>query len=244
MQQEGNFNNAEIAKFSALAIDWWNPFGNCKPLHAVNPLRFNFIQKYTALSDLRILDIGCGGGILTESLAKAGGDVMGIDMSKEAIDVAKEHAKQQGLVIEYELNLAEELAKQHAGEFDIITCMELLEHVPAPMSLITACSKLLKNNGHIFFSTINRRSKAYLYAILGAEYLLKLLPKGTHRYDKFIRPIEMFNMLQKEDLQLAHMAGITYHPISRTYSLTEDVSVNYLLHCYKDQTSMEISSLD
>ncbi len=234
MQPSDNVDPVEIAKFSKLAQDWWNPFGSCKPLHDINPLRLCFIQKYTALKDKTILDIGCGGGILTESLARAGGHVTAIDLSHEALEVAKAHAAQEQLTIDYRESSAEELATEAPASFDVITCMELLEHVPDPANIVQAAAKLLKSNGHVFFSTINRNLKAYLYAVVGAEYLLNLLPKGTHDYHKFLTPNEMFKMLQPEGLQLSHMAGIQYHPISKTYCLTSDVSVNYLLHCYKD----------
>ncbi|MBA2654666.1 MAG: bifunctional 2-polyprenyl-6-hydroxyphenol methylase/3-demethylubiquinol 3-O-methyltransferase UbiG [Gammaproteobacteria bacterium] len=228
-----NVDPAEIAKFSLLAEDWWNPFGSSKPLHDINPLRFEFIKKYTPLSNMAILDIGCGGGILSESLAKEGGKVTGIDLSEDAIKVATLHSQDQNVSVTYQVASAEDYAEEFPAQFDIITCMELLEHVPSPDSIIQACATLLKPKGHLFLSTINRNPKAYLYAILGAEYLLKLLPKGTHQYEKFIRPIEMAEMLHQADLQLAHMSGMHYHPIFKTYSLTDDVSVNYLVHCYK-----------
>jgi 2-polyprenyl-6-hydroxyphenyl methylase/3-demethylubiquinone-9 3-methyltransferase len=233
-RSKSNVDPAEIAKFSLMAQDWWNPFGSCKPLHDINPLRFEFVEKYCPLGGKKILDVGCGGGILTESLARAGCKVTGIDLSEDAIEVAKNHANEQDLEIDYQVSSVEDLAVDHAHQFDVVTCMELLEHVPDPASIIHACAQLLKPNGHVFFSTINRNPKAYLYAVLGAEYLLKLLPKGTHHYEKFLRPTEMFTMLQAENLQLSHMAGIKYHPIFKTYKLTRDVSVNYLMHCYKD----------
>ncbi len=234
MQPGENVDPAEIAKFSKLAQEWWNPFGSCKPLHDINPLRVNFIEKYTALKDKTVLDIGCGGGILTEALARAGSKVTAIDLAHEALEVAKAHAAEEQLTIDYRECSAEDLATEIPHHFDVITCMELLEHVPDPAKIVQAAARLLKPNGHLFFSTINRNIKAYLYAVVGAEYLLKLLPKGTHDYHKFLTPNEMFEMLQPEGLQLSHMAGIQYHPILKTYRLTSDVSVNYLLHCYKD----------
>jgi 2-polyprenyl-6-hydroxyphenyl methylase / 3-demethylubiquinone-9 3-methyltransferase len=230
MHHHGNVDPAEIEKFSTMAADWWNPFGSCKPLHEINPLRLSFIQKQTSLEGKRVLDIGCGGGILTESLAKAGASVVAIDLSAEAIAVAQDHALSQDLTIEYVISSAEEFSDEHPGEFDIITCMEMLEHVPDPSAILSASAKLLKPNGDLFLSTINRNLKSYLQAILGAEYLLKLLPKGTHEYDKFIRPRELLAMLQQENLQIVDMAGLHYQPVFRTYTLNEDVSVNYLAH--------------
>lgn len=230
MEPNVNADEAELAKFSVYADDWWNPFGQCKPLHDINPLRFSFIEKYTALSGRRILDVGCGGGILTESLARAGGNAVGIDLGNAAIEVALAHAKSQQYEIHYEVTSVEDYALRHPGEFDIVTCMELLEHVPNPASVIAACSTLLKRDGHLFLSTINRRPKAYLHAILGAEYLLRLLPKGTHRYDKFLKPREVFQMLQMNDLRLSDMAGMSYNPFLKIYALTDDTSVNYLMH--------------
>jgi 2-polyprenyl-6-hydroxyphenyl methylase/3-demethylubiquinone-9 3-methyltransferase len=228
-----NVDPAEIAKFSTMASDWWNPFGSCKPLHDINPLRLSFMEQHISLAGKRILDVGCGGGILTESLAKSGAEVVGIDLSEKAITVAKMHAEEQGLTIKYEFISVEDFALEYAGEFDIVSCMELLEHVPDPSSIISACAKLLKPQGEMFLSTINRNLKSYLQAVLAAEYLLRLLPRGTHEYEKFIRPQELFEMLQHEKLQLAHMAGIHYHPIFKTYKLVTDVSVNYLVHAQR-----------
>jgi 2-polyprenyl-6-hydroxyphenyl methylase/3-demethylubiquinone-9 3-methyltransferase len=229
--QSQNVEKQEIDKFSKLAEDWWNPFGMCKPLHDINPLRLAFIQKYTALDGLQVLDIGCGGGILTESLAKQGAVVTGIDLSEQVIQAAKQHANQQNLMINYQVAGVEDLVETSSQKFDVITCMELLEHVPNPNLIIQQSAELLTPTGHLFLSTLNRNPKAYLYAIVGAEYILKLLPKGTHHYDKFIKPNELFHMLKEANLQLDHMAGITYHPIFKTYKLNQDVSVNYLAHC-------------
>lgn len=234
MHSSENVDHAELAKFSKMAEDWWNPFGNCKPLHDINPLRLSFIEKYAPVKGKRILDIGCGGGILSEALARAGGHVTAIDLSHEALAIAMTHAQAEELSIDYRECAVEELVETQNNTYDIITCMELLEHVPEPAAIIQASAKLLKPNGHAFFSTINRKLKAYLYAVIGAEYLLKLLPKGTHDYRKFLTPVEMFEMLQAEGFQLSHTAGLEYHPIFKTYRLTTDVSVNYLLHCYKD----------
>lgn len=228
-----NVDETEIAKFSLLAKDWWNPFGSCRPLHEINPLRLEFIQKYATVAQSYILDVGCGGGILTESLARAGANVTGIDYSEDAIEVAKLHAQEENLSLDYKVTTAEEYAHNFPAGFDIVVCMELLEHVPNPLSIIQACTTLLKPNGQLFLSTINRNLKSYLHAIIGAEYLLKLLPRGTHQYEKFIRPKELFEMLQQTGLTLEHMSGIHYHPIFRQYKLTSDVSVNYLVHCTK-----------
>ncbi len=234
MQQNNNVDQAEIEKFSKMADEWWNPFGPCKPLHEINPLRLAFIEKYCSLSGKQILDIGCGGGILTESLAKAGGQVTGMDLSQEALAVAQAHALAENLAITYRHCAVEELAKNSPNHFDVITCMEMLEHVPDPGAVIRSAAKLLKPNGHAFFSTINRNPKSYVYAIIGAEYLLKLLPKGTHDYQRFLKPFEMFEMLQGAGLYMSNIAGMQYEFISKSYRLSSDVSVNYLIHSYKD----------
>jgi 2-polyprenyl-6-hydroxyphenyl methylase / 3-demethylubiquinone-9 3-methyltransferase len=228
-----NVDTSEIAKFSAMAEEWWNPYGKCKPLHDINPLRFEFIKRHIDLHDKRILDIGCGGGILTESLAEEGAKTIGIDLSEEALHVAQLHAKERELCINYILTSAEDFTKEQQASFDIITCMELLEHVPDPESLIHACTKLVKPGGQVFFSTINRNPKAFLYAILGAEYLLRLLPRGTHEYAKFLRPSELEQMARKVGLQLIDLQGITYHPIAKEYRLSHNVAVNYLACCIK-----------
>lgn len=225
-----NVDPGEISKFSELAKEWWNPFGSTKPLHDINPLRLEYIEKHTTLKDLRVLDIGCGGGILSESLAKSGAHVVGIDMSHEAITIAKLHAQKENLPITYEVSTAESYAQLYPGKFDIITCMELLEHVPDPSSIIKATSILLAPQGKAFFSTLNRNLKSFLFAIVGAEYLLKLLPKGTHEYSKFIKPFELEAMLRNCDLNLRNLTGLTYHPVFKTYDLSSDISVNYLAY--------------
>lgn len=227
-----NVDSNEIAKFNDMATHWWDPEGDCKPLHQLNPLRLAFIQEQAELSDKKVLDIGCGGGILTEAMAKTGADVIGIDMSPDAIKVAKEHAQTlQDANISYELCTAEEMAEKHPQHFDVITCMEMLEHVPNPETIIQACATLIKPGGHIFFSTLNRNPKSYLYAIIGAEYILKMLPQGTHDYSKFIRPAELSAWLRKYNISLQLMKGISYNPLNKRYRLTEDVSVNYLVGC-------------
>ena len=203
----------EIEKFNALADNWWNPHGEMKPLHQLNPVRFEYIQKFTSLSGKKILDVGCGGGILTESLAKAGAQATGIDMSEKLIQVAAHHAKQNHLAIEYCMLPVEILAQEKPASFDIITCMELLEHVPDPFAIIKACQQLVKENGLIFFSTLNRTLKSFLIAIVGAEYVLNYLPKGTHEYAKFIRPSELHNLAEKAGLTFVNLQGMSYRPL-------------------------------
>lgn len=228
-----NVDSTEIHKFNAQAQEWWDTHGSMKALHAINPLRLQFIQQYTPLSQKHVLDIGCGGGILTESLAKAGAITTGIDLAENSITAAQQHAREAKLNITYQCITAEEIAKTHAESFDIVTCMELLEHVPDPSSIIQACSKLLKPEGHAFFSTINRNSKSFLFGILGAEYLLKLIPKGTHHYAKFIRPFELDQWARQANLKCQNMTGIHYNPFNKKFSLKDNIDVNYLVHYQK-----------
>ena len=225
-----NYDPSEIAKFSALAETWWDPSGPCKPLHAVNPTRLQFINDCVmTVNQQRILDIGCGGGLLSETLAQAGGWVTGIDKSTALIDIAIKHAQSIQPPIVYQITDAESLlVNQPSATFDIICCMELLEHVPDPQALINACSHLVRPGGWLFFSTINRTPYAYLTAIIGAEYLLKLLPKGTHDYEKFIRPSELATLARQAKLSLKKLQGMTYHPWSNTASLSKQVQGNYL----------------
>lgn len=237
MTTTNNVNPQEIAKFSQIAADWWNPNGKMKPLHLLNPLRLKFIQKHTTLKAKHILDAGCGGGILTESLAKAEAITTGLDLSQSVLAAAKQHAKQQQLVINYQEIAVEDLANQQAGSFEVVTCMEMLEHVPNPQAIIAAIATLLKPGGYAFFSTINRNPKAYLHAILGAEYLLNLLPKGTHEYASFIRPSELNQWAEQSHLNLMDLAGVQYSPFNGKFSLSDDVSVNYLA-CYQKEGSM------
>lgn len=227
-----NYDKAEVEKFSALSEEWWNPEGKCRPLHDLNPTRLQFITDRCRLNDKRVLDIGCGAGILSESMAKREAIVTGIDISADIMRVAKQHAESNHLQLHYIQSTAEVFAEQseNAGSFDIITCMELLEHVPNPLSLIKACRQLIKPDGHLFFSTINRSFKAYLLAIVGAEYALRLLPRGTHCYEKFIKPSELDAWLRKANLNLKELSGMDYNPFSRQASLKEDVSVNYLAY--------------
>lgn len=228
-----NVDQQEIAKFAALADRWWDANGEFKPLHEINPLRLSFIQQQGNLLGKKILDVGCGGGILAESMAKCGAIVTGIDMAENVLQAAKLHGKAQNLTIEYLCTTVETLADQQPGYYDVITCMELLEHVPDPASIIAACATLVKPQGDLFFSTINRNFKAYLYAILGAEYFLKLLPKGTHHYEKFIRPSELAQWVRDNQLQMHALSGISYNPLIRQYYLSDNVDVNYMAYCQK-----------
>ena len=229
-----NIDHQEIATFEAQAENWWDLEGAFKTLHDINPLRLKFITDAVTLSDKQVIDVGCGGGILSEGMAKQGACVTGIDMAEKALVTAREHAELQHLNVTYEYATVEEKANTMSKHFDIVTCMELLEHVPDPVSIIKACSDLVKPGGHLFFSTINRNLKSYLFAILGAEYLLKLLPKGVHTYEKFIKPSELASWLRSFDLNIIEMAGITYHPITKQYSLTNKTDVNYLIHCQQN----------
>jgi len=229
-----NVDHAEIAKFEALASRWWDKNSEFKPLHDINPLRANYIDERSPVAERKLIDVGCGGGILAESLAQRGAVVTGIDMGQAPLSVARLHALEVGVNLTYEQTTAEEKAEKCHGEFDIVTCMEMLEHVPDPASVVKACADLVKPDGDVYFSTINRNPKAYAFAIVGAEYLLKMLPKGTHDYDKFIRPAELAKWLRAAGLELQNICGMTYNPITKHYKLDEDdVSVNYLLHAKK-----------
>ena len=225
-----NADPQELEKFSQLAHRWWDPHSEFKPLHEINPLRLDWINEYASLPGKTVLDIGCGGGILAESMAKAGAEVTGIDLSEKALGVARLHLLESGEKVTYRMISAEELATQAAGTFDVVTCMEMLEHVPNPASTIAACAALAKPGGHVFFSTINRNPKAYFFAILGAEYILRMLPKGTHDYAKFIKPSELARWAKSVELQPDDLIGMTYNPLSQRYSLGADPAVNYLLH--------------
>jgi len=229
-----NVDTAEIAKFEALASRWWDRNSEFKPLHDINPLRANYIDQRSPVAQRKVIDVGCGGGILAESLAQRGAEVTGIDMGEAPLSVARLHALEVGVHLNYERITAEEKAQQCTSEFDIVTCMEMLEHVPDPSSVVKACADLVKPNGNVYFSTINRNPKAYAFAILGAEYFLKMLPKGTHDYDKFIRPSELAKWLRAAGLELQNISGMTYNPITKNYKLNaKDVSVNYLVHAKK-----------
>jgi 2-polyprenyl-6-hydroxyphenyl methylase/3-demethylubiquinone-9 3-methyltransferase len=225
-----NVDIDEVNKFAALASRWWDKNSEFKPLHDINPLRLNYIKEKCggSLKDKKILDVGCGGGILAESLALEGAIVTGIDMAEAGLEVAKLHLLESGLEVDYQKIPVEDFAKDNAQAFDIVTCLEMLEHVPDPSSIIKACSALVKTDGQLFFSTLNRNAKSYLFAIIGAEYILKLLPQGTHDWDKFIKPSEMDEWARHSDLTLKSMIGMTYNPFTKTYKLESDVSVNYL----------------
>jgi 2-polyprenyl-6-hydroxyphenyl methylase / 3-demethylubiquinone-9 3-methyltransferase len=232
-----NIDPAEIAKFEELASRWWDDQGEFKPLHEINPLRLQYINERTELADKKILDVGCGGGILSESMALKGAKVTAIDMGKAPLSVAKLHALEAEVEIDYQQITVEELAASQPGEFDAVTCMEMLEHVPDPASVIQACKTLVKPGGSVFFSTINRNPKAYAFAILGAEYILNMLPKGTHDYDKFIRPSELDEWSRQAGLELQDMTGMSYNPFTKVYKLGRDVDVNYMTHYINDAES-------
>jgi len=231
----GNIDLDEVEKFASLAARWWDKDSEFKPLHDINPLRLNYIKEQCggSLKGKRILDVGCGGGILCESLALEGAEVVGIDLAEAGLEVAKLHLLESGLNVNYQKITAEEFAESNAETFDIVTCMEMLEHVPEPSSIIKSCSKLAKPQGKVFFSTINRNPKSYFFAIVGAEYVLNLLPKGTHNYEKFIRPSEIDRWARRNNLSINSMIGMTYNPITKRYKLEKDVSVNYLTHYQK-----------
>ena len=226
-----NVDPTEVAKFEALANSWWDLEGESKPLHEINPLRLAYIADRCELNDKQIIDVGCGGGILSEALAKNGADVVGIDMGEMPLNIAKLHALEAELTIDYQQITAEQKAEQSSEQFDIVTCMEMLEHVPDPISVIRACAQLVKPGGDLFFSTLNRHPKAYLVAILGAEYVMNMLPKGTHDYQRFIRPSEMANWCRQAGLEVCDITGLSYNLITKTYTLGDDVKVNYLMHC-------------
>jgi len=228
-----NVDPAEIAKFEELANRWWDTHGEFKPLHEINPLRLQYIDKRVGLSGKKVLDVGCGGGILAESMAASGADVLGIDMGKAPLTVAKLHAMEAEIELHYRQVTVEELAEEMPGQFDAVTCMEMLEHVPDPASIIRACHKLVKPGGDVFMSTINRNPKAFMFAVVGAEYLLQMLPKGTHDYKKFIKPSELSTWARQADLELKDISGISYNPLTKAYKVSNDVSVNYMAHYLK-----------
>jgi len=228
-KQNINVDLNEVEKFNKIAHKWWDPSSEFKPLHDINPLRVNYINDLFPLNEKNILDVGCGGGILAESMARLGGNVTGIDQSEIAIKIAKLHAKENNLIIDYKLLNIEDFLKKDSNKFDVITCLEMIEHVPDPASIITSCAKKLKKNGRLYVSTINRNLKAFLFAIVGAEYILNLLPKGTHHYDKFIKPSEVKSWANSLNMNISNITGMTYNPFLKKYSLGSDVSVNYIL---------------
>ncbi len=230
-----NVDRAEIAKFEALASRWWDLHSEFKPLHDINPLRTNYIDSHATLAGKKVLDVGCGGGILSEAMAQRGANVTGIDMGEAPLNIARLHALESGVSVDYKQIPVEQLAAQMPGEFDVVTCLEMLEHVPDPASIIKACHTLVKPGGMVFFSTINRNPKAYAMAILGAEYLLRMLPAGTHDYDKFIKPSELTRWCRAAELQVIDMTGMVYNPLTKDYRLKDqDVDVNYLVATAKE----------
>ncbi len=229
-----NYDAAELNKFSELAHKWWDKTSEFKPLHDINPLRLNYIDKAVTLKGKTVLDVGCGGGILSESMAEKGAKVTGIDLGEKALKIAQLHSLESGVAVNYELIAVEALADLQPARFDVVTCLELLEHVPDPASVVEACAKLVKPGGHVFFSTINRNPKAYLFAVVGAEYVLNMLPRGTHDYAKFIKPSELASWIRPAGLSLLDQVGMSYNPITKHYWLGNDVLVNYMMHTAKE----------
>jgi 2-polyprenyl-6-hydroxyphenyl methylase / 3-demethylubiquinone-9 3-methyltransferase len=229
-----NADPHELQKFSDLAHRWWDPNAEFKPLHELNPIRLSWIDSHAHLPSKRVLDIGCGGGILSESMASLGANVKGIDLSNEALGVADLHSLESGVTVDYELIAAEAIAEREPASFDVVTCMEMLEHVPEPSEVVKACATLVKPGGWVFFSTLNRNVKSYLLAVIGAEYIAQMLPKGTHDYARFIRPSELATFVRDAGLRLVEIKGITYNPITRHFSLSNDSSVNYMVACRRD----------
>ncbi len=228
-----NMDPLEIQKFSELAHRWWDPTSEFRPLHEINPLRLEWINARVPLSGKNVIDIGCGGGILSESMARKGAKVTGIDLSKKALKVADLHSLESGVEVRYKLIAAEEMAAEEAGQYDVVTCMEMLEHVPDPAAIVRAAATLVKPGGQVFFSTINRNPKAYLFAVIGAEYVLRMLPRGTHEYGKFITPAELSNFARDACLVVDGLKGLSYNPLTKIYSLNQDTDVNYMVACTK-----------
>ncbi|MBT8143866.1 MAG: bifunctional 2-polyprenyl-6-hydroxyphenol methylase/3-demethylubiquinol 3-O-methyltransferase UbiG [Gammaproteobacteria bacterium] len=225
-----NVDQGELSKFEQVASRWWDPAGEFGPLHAINPLRAGFIAERTTLDGARLIDIGCGGGLLCEAMARAGATVVGVDAGETAIAAATAHAQQGDLAIDYRCSTAETVAQREPAAFDVVTCLEMLEHVPDPSQVVAACAQLVRPGGDVFFSTINRNAKAWLMAVVGAEYVLKLLPQGTHDYSRFIRPSELLEWSRLAGLEVRDMTGMHYNPLTRVYSLGGNVDVNYLVH--------------
>ncbi|MGY3569928.1 bifunctional 2-polyprenyl-6-hydroxyphenol methylase/3-demethylubiquinol 3-O-methyltransferase UbiG [Vibrio paucivorans] len=234
MTKPQNVDPSEIKKFEDMASRWWDLEGEFKPLHQINPLRLDYVlEKSGGLFGKKVLDVGCGGGILAESMAKTGAEVTGLDMGKEPLEVARLHALETGTALTYIQSTIEDHASDNAQKYDVVTCMEMLEHVPDPLSVIQSCATLVKPGGHVFFSTLNRNMKSYLFAIVGAEKLLKIVPEGTHDHDKFIRPSELIKMVDKTDLQELGITGLHYNPLTDSYKLGSNVDVNYIVHTQK-----------
>jgi len=228
-----NVDPAELAKFSALAAKWWDPTSEFRPLHEINPLRLGWIDGIVPLAGKRVLDVGCGGGILAEAMAATGASVTGIDLAEKSLKVANLHKLESGAKVDYECISAEDLATREPASFDVITCMEMLEHVPVPSSIVRACATLVKPGGHVFFSTLNRNPKSYLFAVIGAEYILNLLPRGTHEYMKFIKPSELARFAREAGLTTQGLMGMHYNPLTGRYWLAQNTDVNYLVHTVK-----------
>lgn len=228
-----NVDQTEIDKFSQMAHKWWDLDGEFKPLHQINPLRTDYIDRHAPLDAARVVDVGCGGGILTEALARRGATVTGVDLAKKSLKVAQLHALDQGLTIDYRCVTVEALAAEQPASFDRVVCMEMLEHVPDPQSVVSSCAALARPGGWVFFSTLNRNLKSYLMAVVGAEYVLNWLPRGTHDYARFIKPSELTRMARNAGLELADISGMRYNPLTRTYHLDNETSVNYLMACRK-----------
>jgi 2-polyprenyl-6-hydroxyphenyl methylase / 3-demethylubiquinone-9 3-methyltransferase len=233
MSTPSNVDAAEIAKFSALAHKWWDPDSEFRPLHDINPPRVNFIEQHAGIAGQRIVDIGCGGGILSEALAARGAEVTGIDLAEKSLKIARLHLLESGQHVDYQHKAAEALAVEQPAHFDVVTCMEMLEHVPSPAQIIESCAALARPGGWLFFSTLNRNPKSYLLAVLGAEYILNLLPRGTHDYARFLKPSELTRMTRAAGLETIEVAGLHYNPFNRKVTLNADASVNYLLACRK-----------
>ena len=231
-----NVDPSEIKKFEDLASRWWDPESEFAPLHAINPLRTEYIDLHSPVNKLKVLDVGCGGGLVSEALAQFGAQVTGIDMGEAPLNVAKLHLLESGLSVEYKKITAEELAEERPEYYDVVTCLEMLEHVPKPKSVIQACAEMVKPGGDVYFSTINRNPKAWLFAIVGAEYILNLLPKGTHEYDKLIKPSELSEYARSAGLELQRMIGLHYNPLTKSYKLANGVDVNYMIHTKKPAT--------
>ena len=229
-----NADPQELAKFSDLAHKWWDPESEFRPLHQINPLRLDWIDQFAAISGKNVVDVGCGGGILAESMARRGANVLGVDLADKPLKVAQLHAMEGGVAnLDYRSIAAEDLAAEQPAAFDVVTCMEMLEHVPDPSSIIRACASMARPGGWVFFSTLNRNPKSFLFAIVGAEYVLKLLPKGTHEFSRFIRPAELARWVREAGLELGQFKGLEYNPITRRYWLSGDTSVNYMVACRK-----------
>lgn len=234
IESNNNVDHAELAKFSALASKWWDPNSEFRPLHEINPLRLNWIDERVGLKEKRVLDVGCGGGILAESMARRGADVLGIDLADKSLKVAELHKLETGVNnVNYRFVSAEQLAAEERGTFDVVTCLEMLEHVPDPAQTIQACADLCKPGGWLFFSTINRNPKSFVFAIVGAEYVLNLLPKGTHEYKKFIKPSELAQYARQSKLDFSEIIGLVYNPLTKVYRLARDTDVNYMVACRK-----------